>query len=252
MKAFLSHSSWDKHIANAVADALGGANVELDRLTFDDAILNTDAIQNALKRSALFVLLLSRSAIESPYVKYELMSAEELKAKGLLERILIIVVDNDDTFAKIDARWKKYNVVRRAMSAKAIARLIQSQLLAARAASSASVQPFVGRAKQIEETKEKLIDPLRRTTKALFVSGNAGAGRRTFAKKIFSEVYPFVTPVFPEVVLDDMMVLTKYIVSYCLLTRLNTRSSHYLLRLTYLETQIPGSVRQWSRPCWTG
>ena len=56
MKAFLSHSSRDKNIVEDVAQLLGGANVELDSITFDRGLLNVAAIQQALKRSSLFVL----------------------------------------------------------------------------------------------------------------------------------------------------------------------------------------------------
>lgn len=51
MKAFLSHSSRDKGVVEQVADTLGRANAELDSATFDQGILNTKAIQNALARS---------------------------------------------------------------------------------------------------------------------------------------------------------------------------------------------------------
>jgi hypothetical protein len=65
MRAFLSHSSRDKAIVAAVADELGTANVELDSETFDRGILNVAAIQEALKRSTLYVLFLTKYALAS-------------------------------------------------------------------------------------------------------------------------------------------------------------------------------------------
>jgi TIR domain len=77
MKAFLSHSSRDKAIITAVADELGAANVELDSETFDRGIINIAAIQEALKRSNLYVLFLTKDALASGAVRYEAILAQE-------------------------------------------------------------------------------------------------------------------------------------------------------------------------------
>jgi hypothetical protein len=78
MKAFLSHSSRDKATVEAVAAELGAANVELDAETFDRGIVNVAAIQEALKRSTLYVLFLSRDAVASGVVRYEALLAQGL------------------------------------------------------------------------------------------------------------------------------------------------------------------------------
>jgi hypothetical protein len=87
MKAFLSHSSKDKATVDQVADQLGLANVELDSETFDRGLLNVTAIQDALRRSTLFVLFLSNSAIASGVVRYEAMLAQELYAQGVIASV---------------------------------------------------------------------------------------------------------------------------------------------------------------------
>jgi hypothetical protein len=85
MKAFLSHSSRDKPLVEEVAEHLGTAQVELDSSTFDNGLLNVTAIQGALKRSSIFVLFLTRDALDSSYVRFEALLAQELQAKGIRE-----------------------------------------------------------------------------------------------------------------------------------------------------------------------
>ena len=158
MKAFLSHSSRDKGTVETVGELLGGANIELDSVTFDRGILNVTAIQLALKRSALFVLFLSDSALKSPAVLFEALSAQEMQERGIIDRILIICLD-EDSFSRAPTEWKMHNFVRKAVSTQSVARLIQSQLIAARSKASAADQPFVGRLQELQTTKEDLIKP---------------------------------------------------------------------------------------------
>jgi hypothetical protein len=86
----------------------------------------------------------------------------------------------------------------------AISRLIQSALMMASLQSAKTATPFVGRTKELTEIKERLIDPTAPQPKCLFVSGNAGIGRRTFARKLFGDVYPSVNPIFPEIYIEPL------------------------------------------------
>jgi hypothetical protein len=114
MKAFLSHSSRDKGIVTAVADELGAANVELDSETFDRGILNVTAIQEALKQYTLYVLFMTKDALASGAVRYEALVAQELFARGIVERFLVICLD-EEAFASAEEQWKAFNFVRRAV-----------------------------------------------------------------------------------------------------------------------------------------
>lgn len=201
MKAFLSHSSRDKAIVDRVAEELGLANVELDSETFDRGLLNVTAIQNALRRTSLFVLFLSKDSLASGVVRYEAMLAQELFARGIIERFLVICLDAD-AFASADENWKTFNFVRKAVAPQSIARLIQHNLLLM--SSARADQPFVGRATELHDTKEKLVDPLRPRIRGIYVSGYPGIGRRTFSRRLFGDVYPSVISVFPEIFLAEL------------------------------------------------
>jgi tetratricopeptide (TPR) repeat protein len=203
MKAFLSHSSRDKGVVEPVADDLGSANCELDSVTFERGVMNTKAIQQALGRCSVFVLFLSRDAIKSGMVKFEASLAQELVGKGLIERFMVICLD-DDAFRAAPSEWKDYNVVRKVSSVHAISRLVQNAVMIASLHSAKTATPFVGRTKELSEMKERLSDPIAPQPKGLFVSGNAGIGRRTFARKLFGDVYPSVNPIFPEIYVEPL------------------------------------------------
>jgi TIR domain len=164
MKAFFSHSSLDKQLVAEVADQLGLANVELDSETFDRGLLNVNAIQDALRRSSLFVLFLSKSALASGVVRYEAMLANELYARAVIERFLVICLDQD-AFEAADANWKTFNFVRKVESIQSIVRLIQHTLSILQSTSGRRDRPFVGRTKELHALKEQLTDP--RLTRAM-------------------------------------------------------------------------------------
>ncbi|RYZ72689.1 MAG: tetratricopeptide repeat protein [Proteobacteria bacterium] len=201
MKAFLSHSSRDKALVTSVAEEIGGASVELDADTFDRGILNVAAIEKALKRSSLFVLFLSEEAIQSSAVNLEVALAQELQSRGMIEKFFVFCID-ELSFDKIPAEWKKFNFVRKAVSPQTIGRLIKNELLVTRGRDSKSATPFVGRQSELGEAKNRLMDPDQPPAKALFVSGPPGLGRRTFSRKLYSDVYPSVGKVFPQIHLD--------------------------------------------------
>lgn len=203
MKAFLSHSSRDKAVVTQIAEQLGGANVELDADSFDRGILNVEAIGRALKRSSIFVLFLSEDSLQSAAVLFEANLARELQMKGLIQKFFVVCLDEASFKAAPDA-WKEYNFVRRPVSPQSVARLIQGEILTARSREPASAPPFVGRQAELTSTKDKLVDPEKAATAALYVSGTPGIGRRTFARKLYADVFAPVTPVFPQIYLDRL------------------------------------------------
>jgi Flp pilus assembly protein TadD len=203
MKAFLSYSSRDKGTVEAVADELGAANVELDSQTFDRGILNVTAIQNALKRADLYVLFLTKDALESRIVRYEALLAQELFAQGIVERFLVVCLD-EEAFASAEQQWKAFNFVRRALGVQSIVRLIQHDLIAIRAKQKGGKHPFVGRTTELHDAKEQLIDPQSSKMRGLYISGYTGIGRHTFARHLFRDVYPAVLSVFPEITIERL------------------------------------------------
>jgi hypothetical protein len=202
VKAFLSHSSRDKATVEEVAASLGASQVEIDSETFDSGELNVAVIQAALKRCSVFVLFLTASAIDSSYVRFEAKFAQELLAKGLIEKYFVICID-PASFNRVPEEWKVYSFVRHLSSPQSIARFIQHQLVIDRARSAFKEQPYVER-RELNDLKERLIQPNSLQPKAIYISGNSGIGRRTLARRLYKDRYPHITSVFPEIQIDSL------------------------------------------------
>ena len=203
MTAFLSHSSRDKAIVEEVANILGLDKVQLDSQTFDSGLLNTQAIRDSLKRSSVFVLFLTKDAIDSSFVSFEALLAHEFMARGLLDRFLVVCLDSD-AFASAEEHWKDYSFVRHLNSSQSIARYIQHSLIAYHATLDSTTQPYVERSRELRDINQLLIQPGKKLPLGLFVSGNDGIGRRTFVKHFYSARYPAINSVFADVQIDAL------------------------------------------------
>jgi hypothetical protein len=198
MRAFLSHSSKDKGFVKAVADLLKPGSYELDSETFDAGLVNSQAITAALKRCDLFCLFLSRQSVNSSYVNFETLLGIEFFARGLVNQFLAICLD-DDSFSIASDNVRYFNVVRKAQTEESTARLIQGALITAADRADKSAHPFIGREAALIELENQATDIGRPNSKAIYVSGNAGSGRRTVIRKFYQNQYPSVGPVFPQI-----------------------------------------------------
>ena len=128
MKAFLSHSSKDKHFVRAVGESLGGALCEYDEYTFD-FVLNAQAIRQAFSRCDLFVFFLSANSIRSDFVSEEIRTALDLHAQGLIKKVMMISLG--ETSYKALLEWMQaINVSARLTTTKTCARRIATELYA--------------------------------------------------------------------------------------------------------------------------
>ncbi|MCD1626812.1 TIR domain-containing protein [Seohaeicola saemankumensis] len=202
MRAFLSHSSLDKGYVEAVVENLRPGQYELDAHTFEEAGLNGSEILKSLNRSDLFCLFLSKNAIDSGYVNFEIAFGAELIASGKIERLLTICLD-EEVFQDAQKFIKHYNMIRKPRSPESAARLIEGKLISARYARELSHHPFVGREEELRVLEKQANDLTKPRIKALYVSGNTGAGRRTIAKKFYQNQYPQVGIVSPHIELDS-------------------------------------------------
>lgn len=80
---FLSHSSADKEgyvriVANQLQKHLDEHTVYYDEYTFESGMKSIEEIGKSLNNTDLFVVFLSRKALESEWVKKELLVSQEL------------------------------------------------------------------------------------------------------------------------------------------------------------------------------
>ena len=201
MRAFLSHSSKDKGFVEGVARELKPGTFELDAQTFDAGLVNSSAIVAALRRCDLFCLFLSASSVTSAYVEFETLLGVEFLARGQITRFMAICID-DQAFAQASSVVRFFNV-RKSVNVESTARLIQGTLVAAASRAVLSTHPFIGREAALRELERQVVDPQKPATKALFVSGNFGSGRRTLLQQFYQNQFPEVGRIFPYVKIDE-------------------------------------------------
>src|ERR1700730_1015486 len=195
MRAFLSHSFKDKGFVERIAESLRPGTYELNSHTFDAGLVNSQAIISALERSDIFCLFLSRDSVQSAYVDFETLLGIEFLARGGVRRFLAICLD-EDAFAEASKNVKFFNVVRRIDTVDAAARLIQGNLVSASTFKLLHGHPFLGRRTEMDELERQVTDPGGPLTKALYISGNFGAGRKTIVRKFYEDQYPQVCQIF--------------------------------------------------------
>jgi hypothetical protein len=181
MRTFLSHSSIDKGFIDKVADLLRPGTFELDSVTFDAGAINSQAIIDALKRSNLFCLFLSKNSVRSPYVEFETLLGVEFLARGGLRKFLVICLDSD-AFEAATENVKFFNIVRKGVVPETAARLIQGHLVSAAAFGAIQTHPFLGRKSEIEALEMQVSDHARPMIKGFFISGIYGSGRKTLVR----------------------------------------------------------------------
>lgn len=198
MRAFLSHSSADKVFVEGVAEALRPGSYELDAITFDAGLVNSDAIRAALERSDLFCLFLSQASVKSSYVEFETLLGIEFLARGSISRFLAICLD-DSSFALAGENVKFFNIVRKSLSSEAAARLVQGQLISASSKAQRFAHPFLARDEELKTLDDQVSDHRKPSIKSLYISGNTGTGRRSISAKFYENHFPHVGRVFPQI-----------------------------------------------------
>lgn len=189
MKAFLSHSSHDKAFVTQVYEHLGAAQAHLDSVTFEKARLNTDAIHRALSDCEIFVLFLSKDSLESAFVDHESLLALERLGAGLLQRIMLICID-EVSVESVEERLRNLNIVTYASSVGSCKRRIQTALVEANVDSIAIPGIFVGRELENKNIRRSLTRPSIESPAIIVLSGIDGVGRTSLAERVFREVLP--------------------------------------------------------------
>lgn len=189
MKAFLSHSSTDKSLVDAVAKQLGRQFCLYDKLAFSTGEEFKEAIQRCLDQAALFVLFASEHSLISTWVKFETDEAWHRKLREQISKSLVYVIDEAVRIESLP-EWLQRALVRRDSGAGSIARDIRShidELLRARR------HPyFVGRSNDISRLEEILTPTDGSLPPRVFVScGLPGIGRRTLIRHAVSNVLGF-------------------------------------------------------------
>lgn len=225
-RAFLSHSSAQKDFVRAVAKELTPSRCSFDEYCFETGEKILDEIIRKLNNTDLFVLFISNEALESDWVKREILNADYLISSNRIKQIYPILIDstvNPVTDNRIPGWIKEYllKVISSPIKAfhKITSRLRQLDM-ETNPIYQAKRNLFVGRHQEKEELENTLnlsIDPY---YKCIFVSGIEGVGRRTFLERSLKEngfvnpnMDPFVLQLNSRSTIDDLMLflIGKYV-----------------------------------------
>lgn len=201
MKAFISHSSKDKHFVRPIADELGEMRCEFDEYTFEYT-LNAQAIRSALKRCDLFVFILSKNSINSAFVHEELRTTLEKRASGRITDVIIFAID-ETSYTELPEWLRDLNVVHRLRSPKQVATRIDARLTEIALQGGEISDFYFGRAEEEKEIRQIFARPRKESALAIHVVGHSGVGRRTFLRNALKTAAPRHYSSFLEIEIDE-------------------------------------------------
>lgn len=201
MRAFLSHSSKDKQLVSTVFEDLGAASCVYDSESFEEGKLSAEEIFRTLKETDLFVLFVSSSALASTWLKHELQVAHHNFAKGRIRGFLIFIID-DTSLEKLPEWLQSFHIIR-SRRPHIISRRIRSRLIELNTESPKLPGLFVGRTAYLDELKLALSMPPSEGPSVIGIAGWPGLGRRTLARKLLMEVYPYLPHIQPEIAVPE-------------------------------------------------
>lgn len=207
IKCFLSHSSKDKKsYVTKVASILGPGIAEYDAYTFEEGMKTLDEIINSMQKSQLFVIFLSKSALESEWVKSELTNAKKFLDQGIIIKIFPIIVDQSLTYK--DERlpdWmrKEYNlklISRPTVAARRIKQRLRELSWDIHPKLKEREKIFVGRNDLINLFEERMDDYEIERPVCIFATGLKRIGRKSLLKNALIKSNVFAQSYRPPII----------------------------------------------------
>ncbi|MFY1863367.1 toll/interleukin-1 receptor domain-containing protein [Achromobacter xylosoxidans] len=209
-KVFLSHNSFDKDFVGRVYDKLGALLAVYDKETFRRNCDLAEQIREGIEGCEIYVLFLSKGAIDSGWVQNELDLANEFKTKWGTQRFLIFQLD--DTEWSNLPRWAARYVVSCMPSPELVALRIKEEL---RQPKSMEIKAY-GRELDIRNLNEMVLE-MDEPPRFLFFSGPVGCGRKTIASELYQTLYKTVSTCKINITInshDDIRVLHRQLLAY--------------------------------------
>lgn len=196
-KIFLSHSSRNKDYVRPIFEYFGGDRCIFDEMTFETGMQTLKEIFTGIDETDIFVFFISNDALESEWVKTEIVRAKQNldNEKQKLSQIFPIIID--DTVTYEDERipdflkngFESYNL-RHVLNYKVACKKIENQLIKRRMERELSIDKklnfFYGRDLEKKNFKENLDERDEngklKHIKCLVVSGIDGIGRKAYAR----------------------------------------------------------------------
>lgn len=180
-KAFLSHSTDDKQIVRKIKEKIGRTWTYFDEDSFAAGEDFREAITNRLADTNLFVLFVSKSSLQSSWVKYEL--DETYWQVVQRDNISVLVLTLDDIEVTQLPNWMRKAKFDKVSTPYLAAQKIKNILFEK---SKIESDIYIGREKDILKFYNDLIERRNSFPNIFAITGLSGIGRRTFIKDILS------------------------------------------------------------------
>lgn len=191
--AFISHRSTDKVLAKKIVELVKRDNCILDEFDFYPGQKTMDEIVRNLNSAPIFVLLVSRAALESDWVKREMEMSRNLFNERKIKNFLPFIIEDDITLSDLPywmTRDWAFNI-KHIASPKIISQFIIEAQRKLRCVSNseynALVNTFIGRSAELDMFQKSMFDSVAMPHRALVVSGKPGSGRTRFIQKIIQD-----------------------------------------------------------------
>lgn len=207
IKCFLSHSNNDKKsYVSKVASILGPGIAEYDAYTFEAGMKTLDEIITSMKKSQLFVIFLSNSALDSEWVKTELTNAKKFFDQGIITKVFPIILDQRLTYK--DGRipeWmrKEYNlklISRPTVAARRIKQRLRELSWDIHPKLKEREKIFVGRNDLINLFEERMDDYEKERPVCVFATGLKRIGRKSLLKSALNKSNIFAHSYRPPII----------------------------------------------------
>lgn len=196
---FISHSSANKDFANILRDEIGKDRCIIDCADFEPMKKSEDEIRRWFEECHIFVLLLSKEALSSPWVKKEIEMAEARfyspKRKNFI--FLPLIIDSRITHKSIEIpewiredecfnlKFFKSPVIAMHLILKELREFLWKRNDVLRQ----SENIFIGRKKELGEFEAELNKTSRQHLNGAIISGRSGIGKKAFTRQcIISEM----------------------------------------------------------------
>lgn len=200
IKAFISHSSKQKTFALELVEQLGRDYCRIDCFDFQPAYKTVDEIYRAIDTSTVFVLLVSKDSLDSPWVQEEIRYARSNLKADEMNRFWPYLIDSNISLFDCPEWMVKdecFNL-KQFNSPYVLARDIEQKFRRIIWSSNSKLRMLetmmVGRNADIAKFEDKFQSINGMNLKALLISGRKGVGKDTFAKQCMYKVgFPLET-----------------------------------------------------------
>lgn len=191
--AFLSHRSTHKDFVKKIVDSVKRDNCIVDEFDFYPAAKTMDEIVRNLNYAPIFVLLVSKDSLKSPWIKKEMAIAKQLYNEGKIKEFLPFLIEEGISFNNLP-KWMtrdwSFNI-KTVTSPKIIGQFIIEAQRKIRCQDNIAygklINTFIGRNKELDDFQMAMYDSVSLPHRSLIVSGKPGSGRTRFIQKCIQD-----------------------------------------------------------------